>query len=106
MDFLLDRLAGTAGAEGQRGTERGYPDIEVTGGAFGGGFHAVDVKIAQWVGRKWRPSTSTQSRITLYAGNTYFRYQANRAAECAALAVRLLALLLLQRLGARLRGPA
>ncbi len=74
VDFLLDRLAGTAGAEGRRGTERGYPDIEVTGGAFGEGFHAVDVKIAQRARRTRGPSTRTQSRITLYTGNTYFRY--------------------------------
>jgi hypothetical protein len=57
-------------AEGERGTERGYPDIEVSGEAFGGGNHAIDVKVARLA-----PSgTRTQSRVTLYTGNTYFRY--------------------------------
>lgn len=75
VDFLLDRLADLPGAEGRRGTERGYPDVEVTGPAFGGTFHAVDVKIAQRkVGKSGRLSANTQSRITLYTGNTYFRY--------------------------------
>lgn len=74
VDFVLDRLAGVVGGEGRRGTERGYPDIEVTGPAFGGGFHAVDVKIAQRKVGKTGISANTQSRITLYTGNTYFRY--------------------------------
>jgi hypothetical protein len=74
VDFLLDRLAGVDGAHGRRGTERGYPDIEVTGSAFGGGFYAVDVKIAQRRVGKRGISANTQSRITLYTGNTYFRY--------------------------------
>lgn len=75
VDYLLDALAAVEGAAAARGTERGYPDLEVSGSAFGGGFHAVDVKIAQR-GRRadGRPAPSTQSRITLYTGNTYFRY--------------------------------
>ena len=75
VDFLLDRLVeGVDDAVGRRGTERGYPDIEVSGPAFGGGFHAVDVKIAQRRVGKRGVSANTQSRITLYTGNTYFRY--------------------------------
>lgn len=74
VDFLLDRFAAVGGAEARRGTERGYPDVEVSGPAFGGGFHAVDVKIAQRGRLKRGTSVNTQSRITLYTGNTYFRY--------------------------------
>lgn len=75
VDFLLARLDALPGAEGRRGSERGYPDVEVSGPAFGGGFHAVDVKIAQRkIGKSGRASANTQSRITLYTGNTYFRY--------------------------------
>lgn len=59
-----------AGAQIHRGTERGYPDFEVAGPAFGGGFHAVDVKAA----RRAPSGTRTQSRITLYTGNTYFKW--------------------------------
>jgi Restriction endonuclease EcoRV len=74
VDFILNKLSAEVNAEGTRGTERGYPDLEISGAAFGGGFHAVDIKIAQ---RKVGPkgvSSNTQSRITLYTGNTYFRY--------------------------------
>ncbi len=70
VDFLLDVVGQTRGAKAVRGTERGYPDLELTGSAFGGGFHAVDVKVA----RRNKARTQTQSRITLYTGNTFFRY--------------------------------
>lgn len=50
------------------GGERSYPDIEVSGPA--GEFYAVDIKVAQRNKNRLR----TQSRITLYTGNTYFRY--------------------------------
>lgn len=73
--FVLDRLAPLDDAEGHQGTERGYPDVEVSGRRFGGGYHAVDIKVAR---RKQNKNGSigknTQSRITLYTGNTYFRY--------------------------------
>jgi Restriction endonuclease EcoRV len=72
VNFLLDRLARLAGASFERGTERGYPDLELTGPAFGGGYHAIDVKAAQRAKTKGRPRT--QSRITLYTGNTYFKW--------------------------------
>lgn len=42
----------------------------MTGEAFGGGHHAVDVKVARLNGT----GSATQSRATLYTGNTYFRY--------------------------------
>lgn len=74
VDYLLDALSGVVSAEGRRGSERGYPDLEVTGDAFGGGFHAVDIKIARRGMTQRGPSRNTQSRITLYTGNTYFRY--------------------------------
>jgi hypothetical protein len=57
-------------AEVRRGTERGYPDLEIGGQAFGGGFHAIDVKAA----RRATNGRQTQSRITLYTGNTYFKW--------------------------------
>ncbi len=74
IDFLLNAVRQTRGATAQRGTERGYPDLELSGRAFGGGFHAVDVKIA----RRNNAGTQTQSRITLYTGNTFFRYPSLR----------------------------
>lgn len=70
VDFLLDRLEALPGAEGRRGEERSYPDLEVSGEAFGGGFHAVDIKMA----RLKKSGKQTQSRCTLYTGNTYFKW--------------------------------
>jgi hypothetical protein len=75
MEFLLQEVAKTKGAAAQRGTERGYPDIEMTGKAFGDVPHAIDIKAARRkVGASGKIGTQTQSRITLYPGNTYFRY--------------------------------
>jgi hypothetical protein len=74
IDFLLQEIAKTKGATAQRGTERGYPDIEITGTAFGDVPHAIDIKAARRKVGKSGKSTQTQSRITLYTGNTYFRY--------------------------------
>ena len=70
VDFLLDRLSLVEGATGKRGDERSYPDLEISGEAFGGTFHAVDVKMA----RLNKSGTQTQSRCTLYTGNTYFKW--------------------------------
>jgi hypothetical protein len=70
IDFLLAALGDLPGAEGRRGEERSYPDLEISGEAFGGGFHAVDVKMA----RLARNGRQTQSRCTLYTGNTYFKW--------------------------------
>src|ERR1019366_9696879 len=62
VNFLALRVLAVAGAEVRRATERGYPDFEIGGTAFGGGFHAVDVKAA----RRAASGRQTQSRITLY----------------------------------------
>lgn len=70
VDYLMTRVAERPDVEARRGTERGYPDVEVSGDAFGGGHHAVDVKVA----RLAKSGNLTQSRVTLYTGNTYFRY--------------------------------
>lgn len=70
VDYLLERVESTLGLEVARGTERGYPDLEFTGSSLDDAFHAVDVKVA----RLARGGRRTQSRITLYTGNTYFRY--------------------------------
>lgn len=74
VDFILQRLLDVEGAQGRRGGERTYPDIEISGEAFGGGFHAIDIKIARRKVGKKGVSANTQSRVTLYTGNTYFRY--------------------------------
>ncbi len=70
VDFLIERLDALPGAEAHRGAERSYPDLEIVGNAFGGGAHAIDIKMARFAksGRK------TQSRCTLYTGNTYFKW--------------------------------
>lgn len=74
VDYLLDEVAQMPGVDAQRGTERGYPDLEMTGDALGGEFHAIDIKVARRKKVKAGVSKNTQSRVTLYTGNTYFRY--------------------------------
>jgi hypothetical protein len=75
VSFLIDRAADLSGSIAARGTERGYPDVELGGEAFGGGFHAIDIKVARRaVGARGNALGRTQSRITLYTGNTYFRH--------------------------------
>ncbi len=74
VDYLLEEVAQLEGVEARRGTERGYPDLELTGEALGGEYHAVDIKIARRKKIKAGVSKNTQSRITLYTGNTYFMY--------------------------------
>ena len=75
VDFLLDRIAATDGQlTATRGGERVYPDLEITGPGVGGAFYAVDIKIAQRKILRRGSPTQTQSRITLYTGNTYFAY--------------------------------
>ncbi|GAA5047834.1 type II restriction endonuclease [Nocardia callitridis] len=75
VGFLMDRIEAVDGAEAERGTERGYPDLEISGETFGGGFHAVDIKVARRaVSKKGNVLNRTQSAITLYTGNTYFRH--------------------------------
>jgi hypothetical protein len=70
VNFLELHLGAVPGARVRRGSERGYPDLEISGAPFGDGFHAVDVKAA----RRAASRTHTQSRITLYTGNTYFKW--------------------------------
>lgn len=70
VDYLLERFENRIGLQVARGTERGYPDLEVTGSALDNAFYAVDIKVA----RRSRSGRRTQSRITLYTGNTFFRY--------------------------------
>ena len=78
VDFLMERVRGLAG-EGNlvastRGAPRGYPDLEVEGDYFGGGYRAIDIKLARIKVLKKSAPTKTESRITLYTGNTYFRF--------------------------------
>ena len=70
VDFIVVAAESEEGLEARRGTERGYPDLEFSGPLLGGAFHAVDVKVA----RRARSKRKTQSRITLYTGNTYFKF--------------------------------
>lgn len=67
IDFLIEALAEEEGVSVVRGTERGYPDLEVL---IGGKYFAIDFKAA----RRNKAQTQTESRITLCTGNTYFRY--------------------------------
>jgi hypothetical protein len=69
-DFILRQAERLDGVVAARGAERGYPDLELSGPAFGGAFHAVDLKVA----RRAASGRRTQSKITLYTGNTYFRW--------------------------------
>jgi hypothetical protein len=74
VDFILDATQGVKGLEARRGTDRGYPDIEMFGPALAGAYWAVDVKVARRAATRAGPARATQSRITLYTGNTYFRH--------------------------------
>jgi hypothetical protein len=47
VNFLLERIDSTQGQlEAARGGERFYPDLEISGPAVNGGYHAVDIKVA------------------------------------------------------------
>jgi Restriction endonuclease EcoRV len=75
VNFILEKVDATQGQlEARRGGERFYPDLEITGPAVNGSFHAVDIKVARRGMTQKGPSNRTQSRITLYTGNTYFRH--------------------------------
>ena len=67
VQFLVDELEKNTRLKVRKGTERGYPDLEVTTDSQ---IFAVDIKVA----RRSKSLRQTQSRITLYTGNTYFRY--------------------------------
>jgi hypothetical protein len=69
-EFVMKRAAAAPGLDIVRGSERGYPDLEFSGPALDGDFHAVDVKVA----RRAKSGRRTESRITSYTGNTYFRH--------------------------------
>jgi hypothetical protein len=71
VDHLLDAARDAPEIVATRGSERGYPDLELSGEHFATGFHALDVKVAR---RDDRNPRRTKSRITLYTGNTYFRW--------------------------------
>lgn len=77
--FIRSRIDALTGAAITLGTERGYPDMEISGDVFGGGFHAVDIKAARRAmstspKKLGQALNSTNSAITLYTGNTYFRH--------------------------------
>lgn len=72
--YLLELAATVEGLEATKGSERGYPDVEFTGILLEDFFWAVDVKVAQRKRLKVKAPTTTQSRITLYTGNTYFAW--------------------------------
>jgi Restriction endonuclease EcoRV len=72
--FLLQRLRDVPGAAGRGGTARSYPDLEISGPAFGVGHHAIDIKAA----RRNKTGRATKSRITLYTANTYFKHPSER----------------------------
>jgi hypothetical protein len=75
VNFLLERVDATQGQlEARRGGERFYPDLEITGPVVSSGYYAVDIKVARRGMTRRGPSNRTQSRITLYTGNTYFRH--------------------------------
>lgn len=75
VNFLLSRVSATDGQlVATRGGERFYPDLEISGPGVDGAFFAVDIKVAQCKVTKKALPTQTQSRITLYTGNTYFAY--------------------------------
>lgn len=61
-------------------SDRVYPDIAFVGPALGGKVVACDIKAARRKETKRaRTKTQTQSRISLYTGNTYFRDPNNNA---------------------------
>lgn len=70
VDFLFEQMASRNDIKLERGNERGYPDIEISGPGVVDRFYALDVKVA----RRAKSGNQTQSRITLYTGNTYFMY--------------------------------
>ena len=70
VDHMSETAGDDPGIQFVRGSERGYPDVELSGTRFGAGFHAIDVKVARLDDNPVR----TRSRITLYTGNTYFRW--------------------------------
>lgn len=67
-EHLVTASGTSSGVEIRLGTERSYPDLELSGKAFGEYRFAADIKCA----RRAKSGKSLQSRIALYTGNTYF----------------------------------
>ncbi len=67
-EHLVAAAANTPGVEIRLGTERSYPDLELSGPAFGDDCYAADIKCS----RRTKSGRTLQSRIALYTGNTYF----------------------------------
>jgi hypothetical protein len=75
VDFVLEAADGVPGLAWKRGSERGYPDIEMFGPALDDKYWAVDIKVARRKSlQRGGVSRNTNSRITLYTGNTYFKH--------------------------------
>lgn len=74
VDYLLGEIDNVPGLRHGRGSERGYPDLEIFGPAVDEQYYAIDIKIARRRAIKSGLSKNTDSRVTLYTGNTYFRY--------------------------------
>lgn len=70
VDHVLEKLKALPNAKGVRGGERSYPDLEIMAPQFGPKPYAVEVKVA----RRSSNGRSTHSRISLYTGNTFFKY--------------------------------
>jgi hypothetical protein len=70
VDHVLERLKLVPGAVGVRGGERSYPDLEIAMKTVGDAPFAVEVKVA----RRAKNGRQTDSRISLYTGNTFFKY--------------------------------
>ncbi len=67
-EYIVSAAANAPGVEIRLGTERSYPDLELSGSIFGNRCYAVDIKCA----RRAKSGKRLQSRIALYTGNTYF----------------------------------
>lgn len=60
VEFLMEKVGSLSDVTIRRGTERGYPDVEISGSRFGGKHHAIDVKVA----RRAQNGRQTQSCIS------------------------------------------
>jgi Restriction endonuclease EcoRV len=68
VKYLITQLNSVPHTHARAGTTRAYPDIIVGGERFGGGRHAVDIKVA----RRSSNGESTENAISLLTGNTFF----------------------------------
>ena len=66
--YLVDQLNRLPNVHAWGGTTRAYPDIVVGGQGFGGGYHAIDIKVA----RRSKNRKRTKNAISLLTGNTFF----------------------------------